>query len=177
MFVTLLSNCYDKPESTVLEFYNWYLSAIGNQPSEEYEPIFKADKNGMTTLDMEKYIKNLRKYNCSENMINREILTYQECIKNLGKVKYETLLSDFDYDEVECSFVYSYRWIHTQETIDGVKIIEVKELPQRKKLIKGQFYNFDKEKKEYFYWDWYCQVILINENNSWKIDEINITDK
>jgi hypothetical protein len=164
----------NKPEDTVIEFYNWYFSVIGKQSSEEYQPVFKADKNGMVTIDMEKYIQNLRKYNCSENMINREILTYQECITNIKEVKYETMLDDFFYDEFGCDFVYYYRWIHSQEVMDGVKIIETKTLLNGKQELKGEFYNFDERTKEYFYWDWYCQVILIKENETWKIDEISI---
>lgn len=177
LMVLLPNSCYDKPEKIVLGFYDWYLSVVGNQPSEEYEPVFKADENGMATLSMEKYIQNLRKHNCSENMINKEVLSYQECFKNIRNVRYSALLSDFDYDGVGCSFVNYNRWTHSQEPVDGVKVTEVKTLPDGKQMVKGRFYNFDKTTKEYLYWDWYCQVVLIQVNRSWKIDEISITDK
>jgi len=169
--------CCDNPEKVVLGFYDWYFSVIGKQDEKEYRPGFMADTNGMVVIDMEKYIKNLRKYNCSENMIKRELSTYKECIKNVKGVRYENLLDDFDYDGVGCSYVYYYRWIHSQEIMDGVKIVEVKTLSNGKQMVKGRFYNIDEETKEYSFWDWYCLVILVQENKNWKIDDISISDK
>jgi hypothetical protein len=163
-----------KTDGIVLEFYDWYLSSVKNQSPKEYEPVMESDENGMTTLNIEKYVQNLRKYNCSENLIKREISSYQECIKNLEEVKFDALQFDFDYDEVGCSFVYYNRWTYSQEPIDGVKILEINSLQNNKQLVKGQFYNFDDTTNEYLYWNWYCYVLLIQENGEWKIDEIDV---
>jgi len=171
------NNFCDNQENIVLEFYSWYISVAGHQSEVEYRPVFKSDTNGMVILDMEKYIQNLRKYNFSENMIYREISTYKDCITKIKNVKYEELLEDFFYDEFGCSFVYNYRWIHSQETIDGVLIVEVKKISEDKQFIKGQFYNKDEENNEFYYWEWYCHITLIKEKNSWLIDDIFITDK
>jgi hypothetical protein len=167
-------NAQGRADEIVLDFYNWYLSSIKNLPSREYEPVIEADSNGMTILNFEQYIQNLRKYNCSKEMIEREIFSYQECIKNLAKLKFEILQSDFDYDEVECDFVYYNRWTHSQEPVDGIKIIETKKIQNDKQIVKGQFYNYDETTIEYLYWDWYCYVLLIQESGEWKIDSIEI---
>ena len=57
------------PDSVVINFYKWYFDVIESGQIEEYQPIFAADSLGMTTLNMDKYIKNLRQYNFSDSLI------------------------------------------------------------------------------------------------------------
>jgi hypothetical protein len=176
ILISILSfhNAPKKADEIVLDFYNWYLSSIKNLPPREYSPTVEIDSSGMLVLSIEQYIQNLRKYSCSEDLIEREISSYQECAKNLTKLKFEILQSDFDYDEVGCDFVYYNRWTHSQEPVDGIKIIETKKIQKDKQMVKGQFYNYDEATVEYLYWNWYCYVLLIQESGKWKIDSIEI---
>lgn len=170
----------EKPENLVLDFYNWYFSAIKAQTTDEYQPKIVADKNGMATLDVLQYVQNLRTHYFSEDLIDKEIAAYQECIKNLETIKYDTIgraFSDIgDYSEKGCDFFNYYRWTLEMDPIDGVSIVDVTTLPGSKLIVKGRFYNFNDKTKEYSYWNKYCFVMLRQTNGMWKIENIDIKD-
>jgi hypothetical protein len=165
---------YCQTSNIVLDFYKWYLDAIKKQPLKEYAPIIEPTVNGMTTLNFKQYTLNLRKYHCSNKMINNELSSYKACLKELANIKFDCFQHDIDYDEINCDYVNTYRWIHSQEFIDGVKIIQTQILNSHKQLVVGQFYNINDETQEYLFWKKYCYILLIENNEKWEIDNIDI---
>jgi len=166
------------PESVVIDFYKWYFSVIESGQIEEYQPIFVADSVGMTTLDMGKYINNLRLYNFTDSLINSEITSYQNCIKEVSKTKFNELndkLPDLDdYKKIGCDFFNIYRWIMDVEPMSGIEILETITIDENKIIIKGQFFRGDEMAKNRNYWNKFLYVALNKENNTWKINQIEI---
>lgn len=166
------------PQSVVVDFYKWYFGVIESGQIEEYQPIFVADSAGMTALDMNKYIKNLKLYNFSDSLINHEVASYQSCIKEIGKIKFNELNDKFpnldDYKNIGCDFFNIYRWLMDVEPMNGVDIIETIKINENKIIIKGQFFRGDEKTKDKSYWNKFLYVSLNNENNTWKIDQIEI---
>jgi len=166
------------PESVVIDFYKWYFSVIESGQIEEYQPIFVADSVGMTTLDMGKYINNLRLYNFTDSLINSEITSYQNCIKEVSKTKFNELndkLPDLDdYKKIGCDFFNIYRWIMDVEPMSGIEILETITIDENKIIIKGQFFRGDEMTKNRNYWNKFLYVALNKENNTWKINQIEI---
>lgn len=166
------------PQSVVIDFYKWYFGVIESGQIEEYQPIFVADSAGMTALDMTKYIKNLKLYNFSDSLINHEVASYQSCIKEIGKIKFDELNDKFpnldDYKNIGCDFFNIYRWLMDVEPMNGVDIIETMKINENKIIIKGQFFRGDEKTKDKSYWNKFLYVSLNNENNVWKIDQIEI---
>jgi len=166
------------PESVVIDFYKWYFSVIESGQIEEYQPIFVADSVGMTTLDMGKYINNLRLYNFTDSLINSEITSYQNCIKEVSKTKFNELndkLPDLDdYKKIGCDFFNIYRWIMDVEPMSGIEILEKITIDENRIIIKGQFFRGDEMAKDRNYWNKFLYVALNKENNTWKINQIEI---
>lgn len=166
------------PESVVIDFYKWYFSVIESGQIEEYQPIFVADSVGMTTLDMGKYINNLRLYNFTDSLINSEITSYQNCIKEVSKTKFNELndkLPDLDdYKKIGCDFFNIYRWIMDVEPMSGIEILEKITIDENRIIIKGQFFRGDEMAKDRNYWNKFLYVALNKEKNTWKINQIEI---
>lgn len=166
------------PESVVIDFYKWYFSVIESGQIEEYQPVFIADSTGMTTLNMNKYIENLILYNFTDSLIKNEISSYQNCVKEVSKTKFDELNEKFpnldDYKNIGCDFFNIYRWIMDVEPMSGVEILETINIDENKIIIKGQFFRGDEMAKDKSYWNKYLYVALNKENNTWKIDQIEI---
>ena len=166
------------PDSVVINFYKWYFGVIESGQIEEYQPIFAADSLGMTTLNMDKYIKNLRQYNFSDSLIIHEVASYQTCIKEINKIKFDELNDKFpnleDYRNIGCDFFNIYRWIMDVEPMNGIDIIETFKINDEKVIIKGKFFRGNVESKDKAYWNKFLYISLNKENNIWKIDQIEI---
>jgi hypothetical protein len=166
------------PESVVIDFYKWYFSVIESGQIEEYQPVFIADSTGMTTLNMNKYIENLILYNFTDSLIKNEISSYQNCIKEVSKTKFDELNEKFpnldDYKNIGCDFFNIYRWIMDVEPMSGVEILETIKIDENKIIIKGQFFRGDEMAKDKSYWNKYLYVALNKKNNTWEIDQIEI---
>ncbi|WP_321517488.1 hypothetical protein [uncultured Bacteroides sp.] len=166
------------PESVVTDFYNWYFEVIESGQIEEYQPIFVADSTGMATLNMDKYIKNLRFYNFTDSLINHEINSYQNCIKEVSKTKFDDLNDKFpnldDYKNIGCDFFNIYRWLMDVEPMNGVEIIETIKVNENKIIVKGRFFRGSDITKDKSYWNKNLYVSLNKENSIWKIDQIEI---
>ena len=70
----------------VNEFYDWYISAIKEGNCADFNPIFVESEDGMTTLDLSKYIENLKTYKFSDSLITKEKESYSKCIENLKTI-------------------------------------------------------------------------------------------
>ena len=166
------------PESVVTDFYKWYFEVIESGQIEEYQPIFVADSTGMATLNMDKYIKNLRFYNFTDSLINHEITSYQNCIKEVSKTKFDELNDKYpnldDYKNIGCDFFNIYRWLMDVEPMNGVEIIETIKVNENKIIVKGQFFRGSDITKDKSYWNKNLYVSLNKENSIWKIDQIEI---
>src|SRR6188768_450561 len=111
------------------DFFRWYISASSNHSNGECFPVFVQDKNGMTTLDYSKYIKNLKDLSFSDSLIAKEKSSYQVCIDNLAKVKYSDFLKFEDLDDFEsrnCDFTNYYHWTGGQEMYEVYTVTRVK---------------------------------------------------
>lgn len=163
-------------------FYNWYLSAIREKNYSEYKPRFVNTKNGMTTLDLSKYIENLVINGFSDSMILKEKQNYLDCIENLAKVKYsdfeKTTFTDLDdYEQANCDFGNYYRWIGAQEPIDGIRINDVKFISVDLVLVSIDYFELNTKENRKNYWGKnsltlkriYSKWHIINID-SWKTD-------
>ena len=185
LFITLIlfllstkTTAQTSPDSVVINFYEWYFSVIESGQIEEYQPEFVADSTGMTTLKMDKYIENLRLHNFTDSLINREIASYQNCIKEINKTRFDELNDKLpnldDYRNIDCDFFNIYRWIMDVEPMNGVDVIEKINIDNNRIVIKGRFFRGSELTKDKSYWNKLLYVALINENNIWKINQIEI---
>lgn len=159
------------------DFYQWYATAINGDATDEYQPKFVADKNGMLSVDYSKYIANLKRLRFSEKLIESEVEKYEKCAKNLKDVKFsekDKQLSDLeDYEKKGCDFFNYYRWVMDMETYDGSRIIE-ENIKGDSSIVKVQPYNFNNNTNKYFYWDKTAKVTLKKKENGWEITNIII---
>ena len=161
----------------VNNFYEWYLNSINKGLHDEFKPKFIEDKDGMTTLDYSQYIENLRIYNFSDSLIEREKLSYQKCIENLSKVKFsdfgKTLFIDLDeYEQANCDFGNYYRWSGGQEPIKYISVSKIEFKTVDSVLVRIQECHLDTKtnKKQ-------CRDIntlrVIKLDNKWYIDNFD----
>jgi hypothetical protein len=158
----------------VVDFYRWYGEKFKAEDQSEFQPKFIQDKEGYTTLDFESYVYNLRRLNCSENFINREIAHYQPCINNLKTIKFidfQNNLSDLsDYENIECDFFNYNRWTMSMENFSGVEVLKAV-VNKDSVIINGRIYE-DTQDHKYYYGDIF--VTLLKIDNEWKIENIEI---
>lgn len=158
-----------------IEFYHWYSEAIRLNKTNEIQPKFVKDSNGMTTLDMSKYINSLRERKFSENLINKTTNSFKKCLDNLDKTDYDTLQSNFelsDYEDIDCDFFNFYQWTSDMEPHDGADVINFSQY-NNNIVLKMSLYNIYDNKKSY--WNYkYAEVYLIKTNNQWLIEDIKI---
>lgn len=178
LLLPLKSFSQKTPESVVIDFYKWYFGVIDSGQIEEYQPVFVADSCGMTTLDMKKYMDNLKLHNFTDSLINKEIASYHDCIKSISQTKFSELNDKYpnleDYKNIGCDFFNIYRWIMDVEPMSGVDILKTININENKVVIQGQFYRGDDATKDKSYWNKYLYVSLKRENSEWKIDQIEI---
>ncbi len=164
---------------TVDTFFDWYIDAINQKKHVEFQPIFIANKDGMTTLNFTKYLNNLSKYGFSDSLIIKEKLSYQHCINELQKVKYSSFKTKFtdldDFEKIQCDFSNYYRWIGGQEPIDGIRIKSVKLNNPFSATVIIEFYNYNSEEKKNIFWGNYL-AILRKTKGKWKIENIPLNN-
>ena len=170
----------NKPDSlkvcaVVNDFYNWYLKVIKDKKYSDYQPQFVEDKDGRTSLDFSEYIKNLRNHCFSDSLIQREILSYQECIDNLKNIKYSDFKNKFtdldDFERTKCDFTNYYRWIGGQEACDGIKIRKVQFKNDKNVVVTIEKFDFDPKEDKYYYWG--SRTLTLKKiHNHWEIDDI-----
>lgn len=164
-----------KVEEIANNFFNWYIGVTKTNNSIEFMPQFAENDKGMTTLDFSKYIENLRKYQFSDSLIKSEILTYQECLSHIEKVKYSEFKASWtdldDFESTNCDFANSYRWTGGMEPIDCIRIVDLKIISNQTGLVQLKFCGIDSNDKEYFWGK--KTVILEKQNDNWKIIKID----
>lgn len=167
-----------KVSNTVSIFYRWYINAIKDRAYDEFKPKFSENKHGMTTLEYNKYITNLRFYKFSDNLINREIASYDQCIDSLSKVKYldfqKTKFIDLnEYEQCGCDFGNYYRWIGGQEICDGILIRKTEFSSKDECIVTIEKYDLNEEGK-YFFWSYFVTIRLEKIGDTWRIDNIEL---
>ena len=161
---------------TVSDFYGWYIDAIKQKKYSEFQPTFVETKNGMTTLNFTEYFNNLAKYEFSDSLIIKERVSYQQCIDELGKVKYSDFETNFtdldDFENIECGFSNYYRWTGGQEPIDGIRIKTLRFNDSDSATVIIEYYDHNSEDNKQHYWG-RNMVSLIKTKDIWKIDNIS----
>lgn len=112
------------------DFYSWYATAIRNhQINEKFNPVFARMKNGMTTLDFKNYKEALKKHNFSAKLINERVANYNECVKNLLSIPYDSI-GKFELDDeekIKCDFSNTYEWGIGMEPVAGGRVMTMNE--------------------------------------------------
>jgi hypothetical protein len=160
----------------VNDFFEWYIDAINQKKNSDFQPTFIESKNGMTTLNFNRYFNNLTKYGFSDSLLIKEKLSYQHCIDELKKVKYSDFNTKFtdleDFENMQCDFGNYYRWIGGQEPIDGIRIKNVKFNSSFSVTVQIENFDYNPEEKKNIYWGSNL-VTLKKIKHNWKIENIN----
>jgi len=160
------------------DFFNWYLGAINHKPKSVFQPKFIDNKEGMTTLDFRVYLNNLKKHHCSDVLIEREKESYNECLRNLEKIKFIDFILYEDLGQIEdisCDFENYYRWIGGQEPIDGIRIKEVKQIDKSQIQITIDYFVDNSQGYGISYWGKNI-ITLVKIHNRWEINVVNWRD-
>jgi hypothetical protein len=152
-------NCFSQKnselaESTLLNFYDWYIKAVKERRTSDIYPQFDRAENGFTTLDFLTYKNNLKKLNFSNDFIDDVIESFEECKLNLNKLKYEEFkeLDDLDdFEGMNCAFSNVYTWIWSMEPVDGVEILNAVLETKSKYQLEFKFYYRGTPDDEKFY--------------------------
>ena len=134
------------------EFFNWYIACAKTQNSskfKEYNPVGVRDASGMTTLDFSTYFQNLKNHSFSDSLLAKEKRSYNNCLRNLAKVKYDDYLKFQDLDDFEglhCDYTNYYRWTGGQEMYDGYVVTQVMS-GKKSTLVFGNLYMNDEMNK------------------------------
>lgn len=168
-----------KPDSlsaiqVVNDFYEWYIYSTRKEKNEENRPIFIVDKKNIR-LDFTRYLQNLRKFNFSDSLINRELLDYKNCEQNLKSITKEEFASFddiLDFEDIDCGFDNSYKWIGGQEMCDGIKIINIKLLDSKNCYVEIEYFSINGNEKSF--WGNKTKMILLKIDGEWKINGITI---
>ena len=159
---------------TIEEFYDWYLSAIEERYNTDYKPVFTEDENGFVALDFKTYIKMLKKYKVSKELLNIELASYNECLDNLKGIKYSIFKTDFtDLDhieEVQCDFGNSFRWIGGQEPVEGIAIKTVAFQGNTNALVAIDYFYTDQENVRKYYGG--NEIAMVKIKGDWSINEV-----
>ena len=160
----------------VTDFYEWYFTAIRQGLTDEYQPRFAANDNGMSTIALEKYIGNMRRHHYSDSLISKEIQRYQNSSEQISNIEFEKLAVQFEdidgYESIGCDFFSFYRWTLELEPVDGIKIINIEAVNPTVVVISGQFYNEDSSGR--YFWNKRCEATIRLIDDHWKIDYIEI---
>ncbi len=158
----------------VEEFYDWYITAIHDKTDRDFQPYFKEDSAGNTTLHLETYLSNLRAHGFSDSLLTAEKESYNYCLTHLSNIPYnqrDSLLIDLDqYEEIQCDFSNYYRWSGEQEPMDGFRINSYK-AQGKTAIVNITFSNLQNRGSVY----WYPQESSIKLSfiqNEWKINGI-----
>lgn len=158
----------------VNNFYEWYIFSTRKEKNEENRPIFIVDKKNIR-LDFSRYLQNLRKFNFSDSLINREFLDYENCEQNLKSISKEEFASFddiFDFENIDCAFDNSYKWIGGQEMCDGIRINNIQFSDSRNCKIEIEYFSINGNEKSF--WGNKTKIILLKINGEWKINDIVI---
>jgi hypothetical protein len=160
---------------TITRFYDWYLKAIKENRKYEFEPMFSKTSTGMTSLDFSVYIKNLKKFRFSDPLISREQESYKICCDSLINIKhsdFEIRYNDLsDFEQIQCDFSNSYRWIGGQDPVDRISISNIQFQNSTLAIATINKMIFSSETNE-FVSSGEIRLILIKTDNVWKIDDI-----
>lgn len=159
----------------VNDFYEWYIYSTRKEKNEENRPIFIIDKKENVRLDFTRYVQNLRKFNFSDTLINKEILDYKNCEKNLKRISKEEFASFddiFDFENIDCAFDNSYKWIGGQEMCDGIRINNIEFSDSKNCKIEIEYFSINGNEKSF--WGNKTKIILLKINGEWKINDITI---
>jgi hypothetical protein len=164
---------------TVRAFFSWYRHAIDTDQTTEFQPRFVADAQGRMTLDLSRYLGNLRRLHFSQALIQQEAAAYQPCINNLRRIPFaqrDSLLDDVaDYEDMDCAFFDSYRWTHTMDTYQGIRLHRTRATSDSARVWVQpyEYYPDNEPAKRYYLWEGYLQVRLTRRAGTWEIDAIN----
>jgi len=158
----------------VIVFYDWYKKVITREIDDVFLPRFIENNDGFTALDFTEYGNNLKRFGFTDELINREIESYQSCTANLQKIEYQKF-KEFDdlsnYEDIGCDFFNTHRWIKSMESFSGVEIIKSTfEIDSCK--IYGRIYEEYGSNDKFYYRS--IIVSLIKTNGIWMIDNIEI---
>ena len=170
-----LTNEQKEITSLVNEFFSWYIQCT-KKHNEIFMPEFGKDKNGRATLHFDKYIDNLKRYHFSDSLIQKEIASYEPCLKNLQKTPYDEFQKWDGLDQYEmsnCDFGNQYRWSGGQEPIDTVKIVEFVQLDESNYTLKSARGGFISPEEGYSYTN-DITLNVIKQKGVWKINNIDI---
>lgn len=149
-------------------FFRWYISQSYIKIDGEVNPKFVKSSNGMTTLDFEPYISNLKKYGFSDSLVELEKASYATCLQNLARVPYPDFLRFDDLDDFEsrgCDFTNYYRWTGGQEIMTDYAVKRV-ESDQNQAAVYGILYNAPLQPGNYRQ---HIVVRLQKQADAWKI--------
>ena len=160
--------------NTVNEFYAWYLAAIDEKYNTDYKPRFVEDTLGYVTLDFSVYFKKLEEYGFSVELLQKEFDSYSECMRNLLYLKFEDYKERFTdlyhYEETDCDFGNSFRWIGGQEPVEGVEIETVSFKDESIAKVELQYYWTGSNGEKIFYPG--NEVLLVRNEGIWEITNI-----
>ena len=152
-------------------FFQWYIAQSYTNLEGEVNPKFVKSSNGMTTLDFEPYVSNLKKHGFSDSLIEHEKASYSTCIENLARVPYPDFLrfGDLaDFETRECDFNNYYRWTGGQEMMSSYAVTRVL-CNQTRANVYGILFDSSQQPASYRK---EIVVRMQKQNNEWKIIEI-----
>jgi hypothetical protein len=159
----------------VVDFYDWYSKAITQQKTSDIQPQFTEDSNGYTTLDFSTYVKNLKRFNFTDRLVNNEIAQYNQCLENLQKIKFKTFKESFedlsDFENIKCDFFNTNRWIMSMETFTGIEISKTS-INKTNCKVYGRIYEGAETNSRFYYGN--VVVTLLKVNDIWMIDNIEL---
>jgi len=163
-----------KIQTRIVGFYIWYADLIKRQKlNKEFNPTFKKDANGMTTLDFTKYAAGLRKYDFTEDFINRKIKGFTTCVDNLQAIPYDTFLAFKDIDqleEIKCDFANVYEWTKSMNPLDGAELIKLDKIDKNTMEAKVRFYNSAPDGVKQYWGS--ATVTIIQFRTGWMINDL-----
>ena len=162
-----------KIQTKIIGFYTWYADLIKRQKlNKEFNPIFIKDANGMTTLNFAKYRAGLRKFDFTDDFINRKINGYKPCLDHVKTIPYDTFikLESDELEQVRCGFSNTYEWSGGMEPIDGAELVTLNKIDKHTIKSSVRFYNTTTDKVKH-YWG-LGTVTLINSKTGWMINDL-----
>jgi hypothetical protein len=58
--------------NVVQDFYDWYITEIHDETGRDFQPYFKEDSTGYTTLHFETYLSSLKTHGFSDSLVRAE---------------------------------------------------------------------------------------------------------
>ncbi len=157
----------------LISFYEEYFVSFNKNTVLNYAPQVAESKNKKALLMVDEYLQFLKStQHFSNEFLEKEKLRLDPCKKDLSKIPFKRYINmEMGEEPSTCNFFYYDYWTNTQDTPDGITVINTAQPTDANAVANFKFYTGKKEDNNL--WDMKGQAGFTLMNGEWLISYIN----